>query len=255
MSISVRELISCLQKMESGAGKSGGKRKRNRGRRSASGPTPGTSGSFMVQPLLPTSGKKRRRKRKGSGGTPQASLASGEVVVSRSECLGRIATAAAASRGGSFVLCAESLPWLANLAKAFERLRWQSMRLEYRPAVGANTDGLMALGFDWSNSSVKAVQQDGRAFLSLAADPSRDGVLACTPNADGPVWQRMPLMSIPAQRLNSRAWYSIPEDATKADLFDYSPGSLVYFVDGAASKNYGEVWCHYKVTLSGTRKV
>lgn len=206
---------------------------------------------------MPTGGSRRRRRRAGGSGAPPPAggLSSGEVVIARSECLGQIATTTADVASAGIVLSADNLPWLKNLAKAFERLRWQSMRLEYRPAVGANTDGLMAIGFDWSNSAVKTVSVGERQHLRLAADPDRETVLACTPNMDGPVWQRMPLMSIPANRLNSRAWYSIPADPAKADLFDYSPGSLLYSVSGTKGKTYGEVWCHYRVVLSGTRKV
>lgn len=246
MSISVRELISVLQAME--AKKAGPKKGRKKSRGGKSQATPGTSGAAVVTNLGAGGSKRKRKARRGGGNQ----LSQGEVVVSRSELLDTLTTGTDGKASASKVLVPVNLPWLSNVAKAFERCRWQSVRIEYRPAVGANTDGTVAVGFDWGSSN-EAKEGDGGAWTLVRAI-DRVGVLACTPNVDGPVWSKASL-TIPSQRLQSRAWYEVPAAAPTSDVYDFAPGSLVYYVQGAASKTLGEIWVHYRVQLSGTRKV
>lgn len=237
MSVSVKELIAVLQGMEA--------RKKKGGKKKSKGSTPGTQGSSSSQPLGASSRKKKTKKRGSPGNISQ-----GEVTISRSELLTDVTTdATTGSTGGSKVLIPNSLPWLANLAKAFERVRWLSLQIEYRPAVGANTDGTMALGFDWGTPHVKQ-EVDGWCLVHAIDKAS---VLACTPCADGPVWSRNRL-TVPTTRLQSRAWYELSEDV-KDNFFDYSPGSLCWYAKGATSKTMGELWVHYRLQMSGTRKV
>lgn len=238
MSISVKELISVLQSM--GAKKKG---KRKPAKKQAS--TPGASGSAFVQPLGAGSKPRRRGKKKSATNN----IAQGEIVVSRSELLTTVTTGDDGTVGSSKVLIPASLPWLANLAKAFERVRWLSVQIEYRPAVGANTDGTIALGFDWGTPTVKAVEGGWQLVHTI----DKAAVLSCTPCADGPVWSKN-RMSVPQPRLQSRAWYELSEDV-KDNFFDYSPGSLCWFSQGAAKKTMGELWVHYRLQMSGTRKV
>lgn len=241
MSISVKDLISVLQGMEKGKGKKGSKQRKRR-----AAPTPGTQGSSQAQAMRPASGKRKKRRGCGSG-----SLEQGEVVIARSELLSTLTTEASGAVGGSTVLFPKSFPWLANIAKAFERVRWQSVRIEYRPAVGATADGTVAIGFDWGSTSVKQ-EADGGWSLVRAIDKA--SVLACTPCVDGPIWQRQNL-SIPSQRLQSRAWYEITDSDQTSSLFDYAPGSIAYYAQGDKSKTVGEIWVHYRAQFSGTRKV
>lgn len=201
--------------------------RQRRKRRGNGNPTPGTMGLPMVRNLGP-------------------GLSNGEVTVQRSEMV--VSTMAAA---GSVVLTPMALPWLKNLAQAFERVRWLKAVLEYRPLVGTSHDGSVAVGFDWMSPTTKLSCTDGQ--LHLTADPTKSGVLACTPSFDTPVWQRVPSVPLPASRLMSRAWYEVgTAEEAKANAIDFAPGSISY-VSTAAS--VGEIWIHYKVVLSGTHSV
>lgn len=175
----------------------------------------------------------------------------GEVTVSRVELLQTVTTGSDGAASGSVVLAPFNMPWLVNLAKAFERIRWIACALEYRPTVGANTDGSIAVGVDWGAKSLTVA--DGRLTTLGAIDKS--GVLACTPSVDTPVWARVPRIVVPAARLQSRAWYELVENVTTVALYDAAPGSLVFYANGAANKTVGELWVSYTVVLSGTRKV
>lgn len=176
-------------------------------------------------------------------------VSQGEVSVGRSELLAEITTGSDGKVGSSKVLAPLNLPWLVNVAKAFERVRWNSVRIEYRPAVGSTADGTVAIGFDWGSSSVSAT--DGSWTLVSAVDKA--SVLATTPNVDMPVWQKGQI-TIPASRLQSRAWYELPASSI-SNLFDEAPGTVVWAAQSAASKTVGEIWIHYRVQMSGTRKV
>lgn len=248
--LSVRELITCLQGLQT-AGPSQGrgrKRRRRRNRRRGAPVTPGTMGSSQLAIMASQPQPQRRNRRRRAGGSrPSAGLGQGEVTLVRHEFLEDVI----AGKGKSLVLAPGNFSWLKNVAKAFERYRWQFLHLEYRPAVGTTTAGTVALGVDWSDSSVTA---DEVGQLRLSADPSKASVLACTPNVDGPVWSAVPRLPIPPNRLQSRAWYDIPSDLSKAsEIFDVAVGSLVCYASGSGT--VGEIWVNYSVTLSGTRLV
>lgn len=179
----------------------------------------------------------------------------GEVVISRSEMVVSVTTGSTANVGGAFILDAINFSWLANLAKAFERLRWLSLAIEWRPAVGTTTDGTIALGVDWGSSSADTLQLR-RGLWGLHASVDRKEVLACTPNSDSPLWQPVKMMQLPVSRLQSRDWYEIPVNtSTKVAVYDRAPGSVVYYATAGASKTCGEIWVHYTVLMSGTRSV
>lgn len=116
--------------------------------------------------------------------------------------------------------------------------RWDRVSLEYRSLVSTTHDGNVALGFDWAASNVKQNRYVGAI--------KRESVLALTPNYDGPVWQRSPLIHLPPSKLRQRPWY----DLGATDLSDKTPGHLV--VVNGDEKAAGEVWVHYTVTLCGT---
>lgn len=177
----------------------------------------------------------------------------GEVTTTRSELLTDLAVSTGTSVSGSVILSPANFPWFKNIAKAFERVRWNSCVLEYRPAVGANTDGVVALGLDWGAQSATVDEASGLWKLVRSVD--KNDVLACVPSVDTPVWNRVPSLIVPANRLQSRAWYDLPKDVKTDSVFDAAPGSVLYHVSGSAAKTYGELWVKYSVTLSGTRKV
>lgn len=176
--------------------------------------------------------------------------------MSRAERLSEIKTDANGSYGKSIVLAPGNLPWLANLAKAFERMRWLSCALEYRPVVGANSDGTVAVGLDWANTAVASEEILGHLKLVKKDAPDRDSVLSCTPCYDGPVWQQMRRLVVPSSRLQSRAWYDLPADLAKIEEpMDVSPGAVAVQATGAATKSLGEIWVTYRIQMQGTRKV
>lgn len=202
--------------------------------------TPGASGAGQAVPLPQRAPRSRRRR---SGPNPSPGLSQGEVVLARSERLQDVK-----DTGVGLALHASSLPWLANLAKAFDLYRWLSATLEYRPLVGTTTAGAVALGFDWSAKTAQ-VKEDGRLYMVGA--PTRDNVLACTPCYDGPVWQRGVRLVLPSDKLQQKRWY----DASKADV-ETHPGYVTVISTGTTKDAVvGEVWLHYRVCLAGTRTV
>lgn len=236
----VNQLINCLQRLSLPANQ-GKRKKKSRNprpqpqpqrplrqrRRRGPNPTPGTSGSVVTNNL-------------------SSGLAQGEVTIARRELLGTLA----ASSGTSVVVHPDNLAWLKTLAKAFERIRWLSLVIEYRPAVGANTAGTAAVGFDWMNSNTAlTVSEDGTISKVGAVDKAK--VLALTPSFDCPIWQRYPSLVVPARRLQSRAWYELVTPS-KDNTLDVSPGSVTWYCSSTVA-DAGEIWISYKVHLSGTR--
>lgn len=159
-------------------------------------------------------------------------------------------TLGTADTGKAIVLHPTNMPWLMNMAKVFERVRWLSAVIEYRPLVGANTAGSVAIGFDWMAPSSKVEFRDGIHVLDAVIDKAR--VLACTPSMDSPLWQRVPAFTLPSNRLQSRLWYEL-EAPNSSNTMDVAPGSLLVFNTGASSAAAGEVWVRYRVHFSGTR--
>lgn len=201
---------------------------RQRRRRGPNNSTPGTQGALVTNNL--------------SRGVSQ-----GEVIISRRELLKDLTTA---NKGEQVLIAPANLPWLKNLAKVFERVRWLSLVIEYRPAVGANTAGTVAIGVDWMSQSANVVHRDGLLVRDLE-EVSKSNVLACTPSVDAPVWQRIPSLVVPASRLQSRQWYEVVDSVTSTTNFiDVSPGFVAFYTTAA---NAGEIWLSYKVHLSGTR--
>lgn len=251
--MSLDNLIRDLQRLKASGGavpKAGKKKKK-----AAGASTPGTTGSAVTIVAAGSSQGKKKKK-----GAPK--LERGEIQISMLELLSTVKTGADGNVAGSVLIAPSNCPWLSNLAKAFERLRWHSVTLEWRPTVGANTDGCFAMGFDWGEKSASAVELrevGGREVFS-ADDPTaidRTAVLACTPCVDTPVWQRVPNFVVPGSKLQSRAWYEIPADpkTTTIAVYDQAPGSIIYNCTGAANKTMGEVWIRYSAKLFGTRKV
>lgn len=231
-----RDLLNCLNNMQrrpkrSKKANGGQARPRARPRRRKprrTGPTPGTTGVAQVTPLA-------------------RGLAAGDVVVSRSELLTTVSTSVATA-----ILHPSNFPWLANLAKVFERYRFVTLQLEYRPLVGTTTAGSVAMGVDWTTSSMALVSSPtGQLYLKGYKAADRTDILALTPSADTPVWQRIPRIAVPSGLLQSRLWYDTSTPGSGAVIPDYAPG---YVASVSSADKAGEVWVHYKVHLSGTRK-
>lgn len=132
------------------------------------------------------------------------------------------------------------MPFLFRLSSCYQRIRWISARITWRPSCGTNTNGIISYGVAFNNS--KSVT-------------TRDMVVALTPVNDHPVWQssvNAPLI-IPAEMLMSRKWYAL--NTTLADDFDLQIGKfcvgMTHDQEGA-SKSRGEFWINYTVEMEGT---
>lgn len=197
---------------------------------------------------LPQRRRRQRRPRQRQPG-PSRGLAQGEVTLRRSEYL-----ESATKATTSFFLSPANFPWLRNLAKAFERVKWLLCDVEWRPTVGTTVSGATALGFDWGAvSTTVKFHEDGHFGPSPrlgAAD--KNAVLACSPAVEGPAWSPKRLR-VARNLLQSRMWYDLPVDTATGQKFDFGPGSVLVFSD--ASNGGGDIWVHYEVVMQGTRKV
>nr|QQM16344.1 putative coat protein [Mafsystermes virus] len=235
---SLEQLRQCLDTLQAGSGR---RRRRNRRRRARRTPNAQPVPTPVAGPSQPLP-QRRRRGRRARAPAAQT-LSAGEVTLSRSERVVDIS-----ARPGSYVLHPSTFPWLSNLAKAFDMYRFVKAVVEYRPVVGAMSNGAAAVGFDWASKDT-VQEEDGR--FTLAAPPSRDAVLATTPCFDTPVWQGR-LMPLPPKQLAQKQWYSTTTAASPE-----IPGSVVWAASalGQGVDLPGEIWVHYTVVLSGTRKV
>lgn len=172
-------------------------------------------------------------------------LANGDIVIARSELLKTTTKA-----GSAVILHPSSFPWLKTLVKVFERYRFVSLALEYRPLVGTQTPGSFTMGVDWMTNTVKtALTKHGDLTLALGTI-DKPAILALTPSVDSPVWQPVKRLVIPPSILNTRLWYVTDAPDASSNVEDYTPA---YIVQQSSDDNQGEVWIHYKVHLSGTR--
>lgn len=122
--------------------------------------------------------------------------------------------------------------YLAAQCKLHERIRWQSLVLEYVGAVGTTEGGVLVLGVDWL---------DSQATIDLPH------VVALSPSRQCAIWDKMS-MSVPMARMQAQPWLNI-DSATEASF-----GALCIFVNGAKAKtNIGYIRIKYSVLLAGTR--
>nr|UUW06590.1 VP3 [Cat Tien Macrotermes solemo-like virus] len=229
--ISLKQLRDCLDSMSPGASP---RRRRRRQRRAQGAPAP----EAVVAPQPRPRRQRRRRRASRAPVEPSSGVAQGDVVVSRSELLDTVSTDPT-----SLLLHPDNLPWLKNLAKAFELYRWISVVLEYRPLVGTYSNGAIAMGADWGTQSAKL--DKGKLVSSKVAAISREAILAMTPSVDTPQWKPVARLPLPTTRLQGKRWY----DCATAD----GPGYVANI--STTNKDCGEVWLHYKVHLTGTRVV
>lgn len=222
----IQALTSLLGKMKAGQPK---KKKAQAGSSGSPGPTPGTMGTVVTQSA--------KRRKKPKGGAQAAYGGDGAITLSRRELLGTVKTASKAAKGVfPLVPSANSMAWLANLTKCFERIVWHSATIEWIPMVGTQTAGSIIFGVDWS-------------YGLKATDVDRPKVASLTPLVDAPIWQRGSL-NLNQGQLQTRRFYSLLETSS----FDNSPGQLAYAATGDDG-DVGELWITYRVSLSGTRPV
>lgn len=213
---------------------------------------------------LATGPRKRTRRRKrgnatsvqaapaamGSAQRPRMRLGSGrqregEVTVDRRELLTEVtASASTTSSNGVKYLNPDTtnpsaqFPWLSTLAKMFDRMRVNHMRIYWVPAVGTNTSGQLYYGIDWNRSAAK-----GTAAV----------VTAMTPSMQISLWMdttNKPMV-LPRDRLQTLLWYQIGGGST----YQFGPGNIVWYAtydSPSANKVLGAFWVDYSVTLQGT---
>lgn len=132
-----------------------------------------------------------------------------------------------------------SFPWLSGLARNFDRIKWHSCQVRYRPSVGTNEGGQLIMGVDWDSNAISTI--------------TMEAVSASTPVFETPVWQGG-VMALPSSRLMSRKEYVVKPTSSQ-DTFDGQPGTLMYVVSGTdKTKEAGHLWVTYDVTLFGTVK-
>lgn len=242
--ISMQSLLKCLQESTISGARRGRRRRRRGARRGGNTqpvlPTP--SALVASASGLPQRAPRRARRRQRNGVIPRLPLTQGEVTLSRSERFQDV------TKATNWTLHPHNLPWLANLVKAFDMVRWDRAIIEYRPLVGTTSDGAVAVGFDWAQKEVVTV--DGRLAAAVGKDPTRDNALACTPCFDIPFWGTRQ-MHLEPSRLRQRNWWPAVSDVKDLAY----PGSVLVVPSTAYTTAKGEIWLHYTVTLSGTRTV
>lgn len=220
--------IALNSNVASGRGGRRARKPRTRTRRTNAGqviPPPG-------QPGMPRSSNPRRRNAGIVGGE-------GHMRISRDELCRAVTTGTTGDVAVSIKLLpsSECLAWLSSLAGAWDRIVWHSIRVSWRAAVGTTTDGMVAYGLHWNPSRATAA-------------PTRAQVTACCPVKDHPIWQSTdsaPLVAS-AGSLQSRPFYTL----RATDIAETTPCTIYLNVmGGPASKQVGEVWIHYDVTLTG----
>lgn len=207
---------------------------RKRRRQKARAPlVPGAAGTIQVT-AAPR--KPRRRQRRPA---QSASVGAGDIRLTRSEMVREVTVAAnATSASGQFALGPPSFAFLKNLYGSFERYRWHSLSVYYKPAVGTTTNGLVSYGIDYTASKT---------------DQTRVQISTFTPNASHAVWadSTNKQLVVPKNMLMSREWY-----VDGGDTVDKVTGNICYAATTTAPSAktvLGELWVKYDVELAGTR--
>lgn len=221
-----------------GAAKSrGGRRKRNR--RGGGAQPSGIPAGGASEPRPVRARSSRKRKRGGMG----ASIGNGgRIVITRDELLVTVATTASKADSLFKKLLKpgpDLMPFLYRLGACYQRIRWRSFAVTWRPAVGTNTNGIITYGVAYNNQEIK----------------DRMGVTSLTPVNDHAVWQsgRPTPLVVPQNMLMTRLWYEL--NGKDTDPFDQALGtfycSFTHDVKNQAESR-GEFWVRYTVEMEGT---
>lgn len=141
---------------------------------------------------------------------------------------------------GNLAECIPLMPsefaWLKSLSKAFDRVIFHSMEIEYRPYSSAMNSGSVTIGVDWNYS---------------VTTPTKDSALACTPSTYTPVYVAKKMI-LPSSQLMSRKSY-ILTSSSKVEKAERSPAQLLVVASSdKASLIAGDLFVKYSVTLQGT---
>lgn len=131
-----------------------------------------------------------------------------------------------------------SFPWLKGLANSYDRVKWNSLVVHYKPAVSTNVSGMVMMGFDFDSNNYAKV------------DVAK--VSALTPCLEVPAWQ-LASMTIPSSKLMTRKQYRIHQFTDeKDDNYELQPGFIIFYTSVTTEVTVGHIWIEYDVTLSGT---
>lgn len=185
--------------------------------------------------------KRRRRLRRKATASGGGVSGDGMITLSRRELLQSIKLEANKDTStGMIDLIPTSFSFLKSLSASFDRLKWNKLRVYYKPAVGTVYGGLVSYGMDWD----------------FATNPSnRESVASLTPSVTCAAWQdtESKALMLPTNRLQSRAWYLPNTDDAKP--LDKGPGRLLWGATGKKESTVtvlGEIWVEYSVTMQGT---
>jgi hypothetical protein len=163
--------------------------------------------------------------------------------MSRDELLVQVTTTASkleSVKGLELKPSAALMPFLFRLASCYQRIKWLSFQVFWKPAVGTNTNGIISYGIAYNQQAIT----------------TRAGVLSLTPCNDHAVWQSGPQpLRIPPNMLMTRKWYVL--NSTGSDKFDESVGSFYFGLthdSENAAKARGEFWVRYTVEMEGTNE-
>lgn len=219
------------------AGSSGASRRRRRRARASLGSSGMSNTTVIANPVQnPNPRAQGRQRRRGASNSIMGG--EGSIRVARKEFVMEIK----GQMVSYFELWPNRLAWLKGIAGNFDRYRWISVDIEYKPAVGTTANGLIAFGPDW----------DGGATETTYV---REDVLAATPVCEVPVWQPAKL-ALPASKLQTRKEYRLRVQKNWDDVtqFDCFPCFLMVACTGTKDTSVGELWVHYNVEMFGTRK-
>lgn len=196
---------------------------------------------MQSKPASPQQPSRKRRNKKKTRAAKSGVSSEGTITLSRTELLTTLKLAKSSSTvSGNVDILPSSFPFLKGVSKSFDRIRWNSIRLYYKPAVGTTYGGLVSFGMDWD----WATNTTDRATVN-----------SLTPNFSCAAWhdsESRPMV-LPPNRLQSRAWYTPNGDA---NWVDKGPGRIRYAADGTSDTSkdvtLGEIWIKYSCTMQGT---
>lgn len=201
------------------------RRRRNRNTR------PANSAGRFIAPATRNPNPSRVR-------NPRGITPSGSIRIRRKEFLGQVKGNTTGTASSYYSLSPTSFPWLKNLAKSFDRYKWHSCVIYWKPAVATTQAGIFIMGLDWDSQTTATLDMEW--------------VAALTPVSEVPVWQMCQLVA-PPSKLMTRKEYFITGD-TKADQVDLTPGYLAWSVSSKLDDVVGHLWVEYDMTLFGTNK-
>lgn len=191
---------------------------------------------LVAAPVRRAKSNKRKAPAVPKATVSSGSIGMGSLTVKHSEVFVNVVT----GDDGSFAKSISFKPgakdngagYLQAQCKLHERIRWQSLVLEYYGAVGTTEAGIIVLGVDWLES---------QKTIDLSH------VVALSPNKQCAVWDKMQL-SVPMAKMQAQPWLNI--DTTAEATF----GALCVYINGAKAKaNVGYIRIKYSVLLAGTR--